>query len=579
MHSQSTTDEVERQQRAIFIFNFAQQIIWPSESQKNAFTIGVMGADPTIVNVSQIAQKRFVYGKPIQVKRINRISEIDDVHIVYVHKKYNFNVGSILKAIRGKRILLISEGYDYNASMINMIRAEGTYKYEINKKLISRANLRMTSSLEEFAISSIDKWQELYRNAEEKLSAVTEENQQQKEIIEQQQEEIGNQQEAIVTQLKELETKEEVILEKDYSIQNLSLDSELKNIALKEKIALEKELEQNIQKQIKQLKAQDEKIKQSDEQIKQQQEFLEYQNADILEKEAILKKNTTTILNQKRANLFLILLSVFLVLASLWIFLSRRKSKKLNRLLKKQHTAIEKQSEQLASKNKELEQFAYIASHDLQEPLNTVSSFIELLEVEYKETFDSDGKEILNFIKEGSVRMKKLINALLEYSRLGRDSNFKEVDCTIILQELKADLKTVIEENGVLIETKNLPLVKGNEIELRLLFQNLISNGIKFRLPETNPHISINCKPLEKVVNDEVQKYWQFSVKDNGIGIPKKYQDRIFGIFQRLHTREEYKGSGIGLAHCEKIVKSHGGTIWLESQEGQGTTFYFTIEA
>ncbi|WP_299763551.1 YfiR/HmsC family protein [uncultured Dokdonia sp.] len=577
MYSQKSNEEVERQQRAIFIFNFAQQVIWPEESRKDAFTIGVMGADPTIVNVNQMAQKRFVYGKPIQVRRINRISEIDDLHIIYVHKKYNFNVESILKQIRGKRILLITEGYSYNASMINMIRAEGTYKYEINKRLISRANLKMTSSLEEYAISSIDKWQELYKNAEEKLSAVTEENEQQKEIIEQQQEEIGHQQDAIVTQQKEIETKEEVILEKDYSIQNLSEDSELKNIALQEKIALEKKLERSIQKQIEQLKTQEEKIKQSDEQIEQQRQFLEYQNADIVEKEAILEKNTKTIVNQKRANQILILLLFFLGAASLWIFLSRRKSKRLNKLLKKQHTAIEEQSEQLASKNKELEQFAYIASHDLQEPLNTVSSFIELLEIEYKEKFDSDGKEILNFIKEGSVRMKKLIDALLQYSRLGRNLNFKAVDCSVILKELQADLKVVIEENDVLIETHNLPVVHGNDIELRLLFQNLISNGIKFRLPDTKPHIFIDCKQLEENIDDEVKKYWQFSVKDNGIGIPKEYQDRIFGIFQRLHSREEYKGSGIGLAHCEKIVKSHGGTIWLTSKKDQGSTFYFTI--
>ncbi len=575
--SQNQDDEVERLQRAIFIFNFAQQIIWPSIDDIDVFKIGIMGADPTVVSVHQMAQRRRIYDKSVEVKRINDLSDIEDVHIIFANKKYNFNSQDILKSIKGKQVLFITEGYDYNTSMINMIRVDETYKYEINKRLINRASLRITPSLEDYAISSIDKWEELYKSVEKKLTVVTQENQEQKEIIEKQQEAIGSHLEEIVTQQKEINTKEETILEKDSSIQNLSIDSELKNIELKEKIEIEKRLGEDIRRKREELKTQEEKIKASNEQIKKQQEFLEIQNADILEKEAILEKNTRIILSQKRTNLMLLLLLLFLGLASLWIYRSHRKAQKLNKLLKTQHSAIEKQSEQLASKNKELEQFAYIASHDLQEPLNTVSSFIDLLEVEYKSKFDSDGKEILNFIKEGSVRMKKLIDALLQYSRLGRNQEFVKVNCRKIISDLKADLKLVIEENKVDIETHNLTDVQGNEIELRLLFQNLISNGIKFRHPDTKPKIVINCQKIDDIEMESSNGFWQFSVQDNGIGIPKEHQDRIFGIFQRLHTREEYQGSGIGLAHCEKIVKSHGGKIWLESEKDKGTTFYFTI--
>jgi hypothetical protein len=224
---------------------------------------------------------------------------------------------------------------------------------------------------------------------------------------------------------------------------------------------------------------------------------------------------------------------------------------------------------ELESKNKELEQFAYVASHDLQEPLRTTSSFVELIRKQYYGKLDATANKYIDYIIQASDRMKTLIKDLLDYSRIGREKKFEPVDCNVILDEVLADLNKVIKENKAEIRTGPLPLVNGFATELKLLFQNLISNSIKFRKPDTRPVIEIASR--------QENGHWLFSFSDNGIGIDKQYQQRIFIIFQRLHNRSVYEGSGIGLAHCKKIVELHGGTIWVESKAGEGSTFYFTL--
>jgi len=557
------SEEVIRQQRAIFIFNFAQQVIWPSIDDIDEFRIGIFGSDPTLTNINRMAKKRPIQGKKVDVRRLTSLNSIGNVDIIYVNKKYGFQIQPIIDAIGDESILLITEGYGYSASMINMISLEGAYKYEINKRLLENSNFKITPTLEKYAVSSIEQWEELYKNAEEKLSKVAQENEEQKEIIEQQKEEI--------------DLKEDVIVEKNYSIKSLAIDSELKNIELKEKLRIENELEKSIKKQIEQLKSQKDQIETSKLQIKEQLKILETQNEDINTKTKILEEKTLVIANQKRNTIVLLALLSLLLIGAIWIFMNYLRNKKLNNRLSEQHVAITKQSNQLESKNKELEQFAYIASHDLQEPLNTVSSFIDLLKLDYDDKFDDDGRESLGFIKEASIRMKKLIDALLQYSRLGRNIDFKTVNCNDLLSDLKADLKVVIEESKTTIHYTDLPTIQGNEIELRLLFQNLISNGIKFRRLGFNPKIVIDCKKVND--DDNSSEYWEFSIADNGIGIPSEHKDRIFGIFQRLHSREDFKGSGIGLAHCKKIVEAHNGKIWLESNEGEGSTFFVSIPA
>ncbi|MCU7491757.1 MAG: PAS domain S-box protein [Ignavibacteria bacterium] len=232
-------------------------------------------------------------------------------------------------------------------------------------------------------------------------------------------------------------------------------------------------------------------------------------------------------------------------------------------------TRLEKTLKELERSNVELEQFAYVASHDLQEPLRMMHSYAELLEKRYEGKLDESADDFLYFITGGAKRMQQLINDLLQYSRVTtRGKPFEPVDCMEVMSNVLDNLQISIEESGARITFDSLPVIRGDETQLVQLFQNLLSNSIKFCDKKT-PEIHIG---LEEKDNE-----WIFSVKDNGIGIDPEFYDRVFIIFQRLHDRDKYPGTGIGLAVCKKIVERHQGRIWVESERGKGTTFYFTM--
>ena len=232
---------------------------------------------------------------------------------------------------------------------------------------------------------------------------------------------------------------------------------------------------------------------------------------------------------------------------------------------------LEQRVADLARSNTELEQFAYIASHDLQEPLRTVASFAQLLQKRYQGKLDANADEFIHYLVDGATRMQGLINDLLAYSRVGRrDKEFAPTDCTAVLEQALHNLYAAIGECGAQVTHDPLPTVKCDGAQIMQVFQNLVGNSIKFR--DSHPprvHVAVQRKPSE----------WVFSVKDNGIGIDPQYHHRIFEVFQRLHTRAEYPGSGIGLAIAKKIVERHGGRIWVESQFHQGAEFFFALPA
>jgi len=226
-------------------------------------------------------------------------------------------------------------------------------------------------------------------------------------------------------------------------------------------------------------------------------------------------------------------------------------------------------NQELTCSNQELEQFAYIVSHDLREPLRMVTSFTQLLEQKYSGYLDDDADQIIGFAVDGATRMEELINDLLAYSRVGNSGKTLElVNTEKVLDQSLSNLHLAIQEHQVQIVRETLPSVVGNATQLIQLWQNLIDNSIKYRGTEL-PRIEIGA-------TSELNQYL-FWVKDNGIGIHPKYRDRIFQIFQRLHTRQEYPGTGTGLAICHKIIERHGGKIWVESAIDQGATFYFTL--
>ncbi len=236
----------------------------------------------------------------------------------------------------------------------------------------------------------------------------------------------------------------------------------------------------------------------------------------------------------------------------------KENEKKLNELLEKYKHS-----------NDELQQFAYIASHDLQEPLRMVTSFTQLLERRYGDKLDTDGKEFVHFAVDGASRMKNLIDGLLSYSRVLTHSKKQDIlNIEKVLNDLVTDLSFIIEENKAKIIYDNLPVINADKNQIYQLFQNLITNGLKYRSAE-NPVIKISAK--------EENSEWLFEVADNGIGIDKKFFDKIFVIFQRLHSRDKYDGTGIGLAISKRIVERLGGKIWVESELNKGSSFYFTI--
>jgi light-regulated signal transduction histidine kinase (bacteriophytochrome) len=231
---------------------------------------------------------------------------------------------------------------------------------------------------------------------------------------------------------------------------------------------------------------------------------------------------------------------------------------------------LKRSTEELARSNHDLEQFAYVASHDLQEPLRTVSGFVELLRLKHKAGLDEEADKFINFAVDGTKRMQALIADLLAYARVGTKAKpFEPIDCQELLADVEERLAVAVQESQAAITHEALPTVLGDATQLGLLLQNLIGNAIKFRGRE---------KPLVRVSARREGPFWEFSVADNGIGIEPQHFDRIFEIFQRLHDRSCYPGTGIGLAIAKKVVERHGGKIWVKSEPGKGTTFCFTLK-
>jgi light-regulated signal transduction histidine kinase (bacteriophytochrome) len=232
-------------------------------------------------------------------------------------------------------------------------------------------------------------------------------------------------------------------------------------------------------------------------------------------------------------------------------------------------TDLKNAEESLKRKNEDLGQFAYAASHDLREPLRMIASFTQLLEKKYGDKFDGESRAWLSEIVRGAQRARSLVDSLLTYARIDEVRPVEPVDFNDLLKDVLSNLTVAISESRAKITSDRLPLVRGRRTDLSRLLQNLLENALKFRAPDRAPaiHVTAKAQGIE----------WVFSVRDNGIGIDPQYFPKLFKVFQRLHLPSEYRGEGIGLAMARKIVEGHGGRIWVESREGEGATFFFTL--
>lgn len=242
-----------------------------------------------------------------------------------------------------------------------------------------------------------------------------------------------------------------------------------------------------------------------------------------------------------------------------------RTSKEYDRELSYRQLAMQ----ELTRSNEELQQFAYVASHDLQAPLKTIANYLSLLEAKHGDKLDADAQRLVGVSTAAANRMRTLIDDLLEFSRVGRQVALELVNLNEIVAEILDEQQAEIEATDATIDLDPLPIIMGHPTDIKQVFQNLIGNGLKYRRREVAPHISVRAR--------EEADQFQFSVSDNGIGIDGKYFNHVFQLFQRLHGRSEYAGTGIGLATCKKVVEIYGGKIWLDSTVGAGTTFYFTL--
>lgn len=250
---------------------------------------------------------------------------------------------------------------------------------------------------------------------------------------------------------------------------------------------------------------------------------------------------------------------------------------RLQKQLEEQNLQLEKSNLELANSNRELEQFAYAVSHDLQQPLQGVMTCSELLALKYEHCLDDKALTYIERMHNASLLMRQLIQGLLTYSQVGAtNQGFTLIDCQVVFEKVLANLATDITQTQAQIAADDLPQVFANETQLIQLFQNLISNGIKFQHPGISPQIKISVENQVRV-NGSRHQAWLFGVHDNGIGIASQNFEQIFTIFKRLHDPKDYPGTGIGLSTCKKIVEHHGGRIWLESQLDAGTSFYFTL--
>lgn len=266
--------------------------------------------------------------------------------------------------------------------------------------------------------------------------------------------------------------------------------------------------------------------------------------------------------------------SFIVITAVIFLIMLRRYEQKSHHYLERlriMNRELEKRNEALAVSNIELEQFAYIASHDLQEPLRMVTGFLGQIERKYKDSLDQKGKEYIHYAVDGASRMKQIISDLLEYSRVGKkDFKYESFDVGDVIEEVISLNKPMFAENKVTIFKNKMPVIVASKPLIRQVFQNLLANAVKYRKPGQATTITIDFT--------ETAGFWQFSIADTGIGIKPDHLDRIFVLFQRLHSREQYSGTGIGLSVCRKIIENHKGKIWVTSEFGQGSTFYFSLK-
>jgi signal transduction histidine kinase len=595
-----------------YLFNFAKNMQWQHEDQLHEFSFLVLGDDEDIFKeLSTLSKTKTIRNKPIRVISATFLKDLDRLQLIYAPKGYENQLVRIFDQIEGKNILLVSDGFaDKRLIMINFFDSEkGTLHFEINKANILNQQMQVTQDLILLGGTEIDV-AALYREGQQSLRTLQKQNEALEQGHRQLEASLGSLEKTIELRNQEVRNNRDSLNRQSFLLSNQQqiLNNQSQQLKGKEKELIDKlrqiEEQQLVFNQQKiDLNKQTEKLKKGDELLQNQKIELAKRKADVRAQKRILKEQGSTISRQRHLMewLFLVILLVALLGVSIYIgYRGKRKrnlelenkvearTRELNILneqlqqelierkriqkeltelnLTLEHRVAERTG-QLTEINKELESFSYSISHDLRAPLRAIYGFSQILSTRHKESLNEEGREYMQYIVEASVRMEKLINDLLAFSRLGRKSvELKMLPFKEILSSILDDFKQRLAETDTTLQVDDdFPMLPGDESLFRQIFTNLIENAINYRRTDVKSTIGIHWKAVIGGV--------EIRVIDNGIGIPKEYLGKIFKIFQRLHAEDEYPGTGIGLATVQKAVGLLNGTITVESVVGKGSTF------
>lgn len=599
-----------------YIYNFAKNIEWQNEESIKVFNFLIIGQDESIIQeMAKMSKLKKLKDKPIKVTYSKTLNDFDNVNLIFVLKGEEANIVNIFDKIEGKNILLVTDGYlDKRLIMINFYNSEkGNLLFEINKANIINQNLKIKQDMILLGGTEVD------------VAALYQEGQQSLRSIQKHSDVLENNLSKLESNLKNLEKtvllkNKEVIDGKD-SLARLSIKiAGQQNILDKQsKLLILRETEMNLQinkmdeqqklfdQQTKELKSQALDLKKGKETLQKQKQDISDQKNEIKIQSKILSDQGLTIHRQRNLLFLLIIIIVLVFILVFSIYSSYKGKKKLTQELEKRvqerthdlndlnyqlkmelterkkieeeikelnltlENRVAERTTQLVDINKELESFSYSISHDLRAPLRAIFGFSQILSHRHRESLNDEGKQYMDYIVEASIRMEQLINDLLNYSRLGRKSlDIRPVALGEIIGNVYLDFKQKMEEIGAEFKIDEAyPVIPGDESLFRQIFTNLIDNAINYRRTEIPLEIVIHCA---KELNG-----YRISISDNGIGIPQEYWEKIFNIFQRLHSEDQYPGTGIGLATVKKAVSMLNGSIKVESIIGKGSIFIINL--
>jgi len=570
-----TSKALITKQRAIFLINTANQFKWESNdySDKETFEIAILGDKMLYKEILKLASTRKVNQLKLKPEFYINLPKRSTYDLIYSDKNLGYDAFEIIKSIDGEKVLFIGENYRFNECFVNLIFLNDEFVYEINEKRLSAHGFIVPNALKNTSISSSSKWYELFLESQKSLDVVKEEVKKQQDIINRQIAILDSLNQEVVSLEDQLEKLKTDVLDKQNKISIL----ENRKIELEEKLIIERNKIESLKNEI---VIAEEKVKiqlsfsdsLNQEINSQKSEIIELAGLiDQLKKEVKLKREkikqvSSELSTQKRNNLLLI----FLLLAFLIIVILLFRS---NKLRKKNYKLLEEKNKFIEERRKEMEQFTYAASHDLQDPLNATIGFGMLLKEKSESYLPEDDKLYLDMMLGSSERMKTLIRDLLEYSKIGIDDTKERFTIKEVMDEIIIDLDPRIKSSKAEVKINDYEnfTLHAKKSEIRRAISNLISNGIKYQPVNQVPEIEVDIKQIK-----EKQKFKTLiKIKDNGIGIEDKFKDKIFDVFKRLHNNEEYEGTGIGLANCKKIIDRYDGEIWVEDNPDGGSVFVF----